>query len=133
MIHAFYIKSTESGTVTGYPVTATNLMKVVPGFDPEKGELKGWIPYVVREQDRMSLPHRYYKKQVSEGLEDGMYVVSTVYVEVTDPVVRAAMREVFYAESHASSAVFDETIGAWFRATPEQLDAMPGGPPDVVD
>jgi hypothetical protein len=131
--HDFYIKLGEDGLVTGFPVTKSNLIKAVPGFDPENGELRGWIPYVVQEQDRLALPHRYYKKLTEEGLEDGMYVVSTVYIEVTDADERAAMRAVFYAEGHASAAIFDEYIGAWMRPTAEQLDTMSGEPPNVID
>lgn len=133
MSHDFYIKLGEDGLVTGFPVTKSNLMKVMPGFDPENGQLQGWIPYVVKEQDRLALPHRYYKKLVREGLEDGMYVVSTEYTEVTDADERAAMRAIFYAEDHASAAVFDEYVGAWMRPTIEQLNEMPGDPPNVVD
>lgn len=133
MSHDFYIKLGEDGLITGNPVTKSNIIKVVPEFDPEHSQLQGWVPYVIRDQDRLALPHRYYKKRVEEGFEDGMYVVSTLYTEVTDADKRTEMRAAFYAEDHASAAIFDEYVGAWLRPVTEQLNSMSGEPPNVID
>ena len=92
---------------------------------------EGWALFERRRDSLADKDHRYFEYDVRYFWEDSTYVAHDVLVEVNDDK-KATMRAEFYAEDHAGAAIWDETVGAWLRPGPEQLDEMDGDAPDVA-